>query len=84
MGNWLNVPPTDSYESEMSKSSILSNLSADMLLCMNTIILGICGRLFQGTFFECKAQNCVASMTDLIIVWRGFRETIKRLHCLQK
>jgi len=48
---------------------------------MNTITLGIRGHLYQGAFSECKVQSYVASVSDLIIVWRGFRETITSSLC---
>jgi hypothetical protein len=66
--------------SKMSKLKLSSDWLSDVLSCMKTITLGICGHLCQGTLCEYKKQSHVASMSDLIIVWRGFWETIKRSH----
>jgi len=68
----------------MSKLKLWSDYSADALSYMNTITLEIRGHLCQGAFCECEMQSYVANMSDLIIVWRGFQETIKRSHCSSK
>jgi len=59
-----------SYDCEMSKLKLWSDLSADALSCMNMI--RIRGHLYQGAFFEYKAQSYMASVSDCIIVCRGF------------
>jgi hypothetical protein len=70
-----------SYDCEMSKLKLWSDLSADALSCMNTITMGMRGHLCQGAFYKCKAQSYMTSVSDFIIVWRGFWETIKRTYC---
>jgi len=45
MGNWLNVPTTEIICCEMSKLKLWSDLSADMISCMNTITKGMRGHL---------------------------------------
>jgi len=43
--------------------------------------MGFHGHLCHGAFHECKAQSYVACVIDFIIVLRGFRDSIERIHC---
>jgi len=53
-----------SYDCEMSKLKLWSDLSADALSYVNTITMGIRGHLYHGAFFECKTNSYVASVSD--------------------
>jgi hypothetical protein len=52
-----------------------------MISCMNTITKGTRGRLNQAHLEDGRRTVTWLSLRDLIIVWKGFRETIRRSHC---
>jgi len=52
-----------------------------MISCMDTITIGMRGCLYPPHLLDVRPTDTWLSLKDYIIVWRVFRETIKRSHC---
>jgi hypothetical protein len=64
MRDWLNVPTTNTHDCERSKLKLWSDLSSDMISCMNTITNGVHGCLH-------KVHSTNVSHTD---IWQLYRD----------